>query len=245
MLENIKELAFGIKTCHEDIRFYLAEFLENKYDHLRWGYWPVITNLKDFRLAQVNLFEEVKSYFPNGLQSIIDVGGGIGGTTDLLLKAGYKALCVVPDKELIKFGKIRFPGVDFLRGTAECFKLKVKFDAALLIESYQYFTDHRRAISNITRNLASQSFMVFAEEFYVYSNNKLREGLLKDYLAQENYYPIARTDISEKVLPTCDFLVNYFKGKNHKMTEFWMEKKKKLLSGDIRYLILVFQREKH
>ncbi len=245
MLESIKERVLGIKTCHKDLRLYLNEFLKSKYDHLHWGYWPALCESENIGLAQDNLYREIKSYFPNGLRSIIDVGGGIGGTAYLLLKDGYKALCIVPDKDLIKLGKIRFPGVDFLRGTAECFKLKEKFDAAILIESYQYFTDHPRAISNIARNLASSSFMVFAEEFCTYSGSKLREDLLKDYLVREGYSLIVRTDISGKVLPTCDFLVNYFKGRNQEMAEFWVEKKEKLLSGDIRYLILIFRRDNH
>ena len=79
-----------------------SETIQSSYLH--YGFWdnPGIIQvermtLQDVKDAQVRYIENLASYIPDEVNSILDVGCGIGGNTDFLLNEGYKLETLSPD----------------------------------------------------------------------------------------------------------------------------------------------------
>lgn len=234
---------FFYKSVHNDIRTYLDVLKKIGLKHIHYGYW--LGENDDFYTAQYNLYKLLKEYIPHNTKNIIDVGGGVGGTSKLLLNDGYNPLCVIPDYKLIEYGKEVNEGVDFLLATAENFKVDKKFDLAVLIESYQYFTNHYKALANIVNNLSDHGRIIILDEFESESEHMVfRPTTLIKYLDENGYRLIENKDISDNILPTCDFLVNYFNNyDNTAMFKQWARTKNIYLKNDRNYLLLVFDRK--
>ena len=240
MFSSVKESIFGIKTVLPDISIYLEVAKEELWDHIHCGYWK--TGAEDFVTAQNNLYTFVKFFIPSRVKNILDVGGGIGGVSNLLIQDGYNPLCVVPDKHLIEYGTKCHPRVKFLRGTAEFFSDKCKYDLALLIESYRYFTHHPRAIANISKQLKDNGWIIILDDFALAPDRFPQEQELIKILNGQNYFLTQKIDISSHILPTCEYLENYFKNKIETMSYQWAQSKKKYLNKENNYLLLVFKR---
>lgn len=239
-LSYILEKITRVNTIHNDIRSCLRLLDSTKSSHLHFGYWTKKDD--DFVTAQENLFRLIKSYFPHNARNILDIGGGIGGTSNLLTEHGYNAVCIVPDKELIAEGINRFPKVTFVKGTAEFFRCNMKFDIALLIESYSYFTYPSLALANITNNLKKGARIVILNEFSLTGSSAPRESDLLRLLAKRNFVIENRIDITKNVLPTCECMKNLLSDKPNEPLKRWETTLNKYLSGEEYYLFLMFSR---
>ena len=243
-LNRLKEMVLGIKSVHEDIHTYLAALNDMGLNHLHFGYWTDGMNKDDiynFGSAGDNLYHLIKSHIPPEVKNILDVGGGIGATSDLLTKDGYSARCIVPDKILIREGQKRFPMIRFLQGTAELFHCSPKYDLAVLIESYQYITHRFKALKNIGNQLTNNSYIIILDEFSLGRLRELpQESELDSFLNQTGYFIKNRLDITREVLPTCDVIASYFKSRNEKVVQQWEKVKSQYLRGKRCYLFLMY-----
>jgi len=235
----IKEKLSRIKLIHEDIRIYLKTLKVMGLDHIHFGYWKDDTDT--IEKAQDNLYRLVKSYIPADVINILDIGGGIGGISSLLMQDGFNTLCVIPDRKLIIEGKKRFPDVKFLRGTAEYFTAKMRYDLALLIESYQYFTRRSKGLSNIVRHLNNRGWIIILDEFSLLPGGLPEENELIENLNRLHYYSKTRCDITKYILPTCEYVAKIFDGVVDTISDQWKKVLRNYLSGKRTYLMLIFQ----
>jgi len=245
-MPSLKEKIYGIKTIHEDIRVYLNAIKDINSVDIHYGLWK--NKKEDFIKAQINLSEFIISKIPPYAKKILDVGGGVGGFSEILRTKGYEQVCIVPDKKLISYGKNKFPKVKFIRGSAESFSLrkKSKFDGAIMIESFQYFSNKTLAIENIINHLKENSFILVVEELGVpkeLSKILPNELYITDLLLKYNYHIKRSIDLSKKVIFHCDFLTDYFKGKDQNMEINWKNKKKFYQEGRLKYKLLVFEKD--
>ena len=228
-----------IVTRHRDIRAYASIAEEYGLEHIHYGCWD--HEGQDVKVAQDNLYLKIKSLIPANVRTIVDVGGGIGGVSNHLAQDGYEPLCIVPDPALIAIGEKKFPRVRFLRGTAEEFSAPAKtFDAAVMIESYQYFSKKPQAIANITRHLAKSGCVVMAEEFSLIPDPLPKEEVLLSYMQSNGYSLETRIDISKQVLPTCRYIYETFGDRMKPLADQWKNNEKVYLSGERHYLLLRF-----
>lgn len=231
-----------IMTRYQDIRVYANFVAERGLDHIHYGCWE--NGTKDMKAAQENIYQKkIKPMIPPGVRTILDIGGGVGGVSNQLMSDGYETLCIVPDKAIIDIGKKKFPRVPFLKSTAEQFSVPKKYDAALMVESFQYFSDKPRALSNITGQISPDGCIIIVEEFSLVSDGGPKESDLMSLMESRNYYPANRIDISEQVAPSCRYiyeeLEKYPEGKA--FAKRWRENEEKFKAGQRQYLVMRFE----
>jgi SAM-dependent methyltransferase len=227
-------------TLHSDIRAYASIAEERGLEHIHYGYYE--NDLDDIKVAQDNLYLQIRDLIPAGVESVLDVGGGIGGVSNHLCRDGYRQLCIVPDPALIAAGIKRFPRVRFLEGTAESFQTAGKYDAAILIESDQYFSNKPQAIANVVRHLSMNAPIIFAEECSLESEHPLpREESLIANLKAGGYALDTRIDISRNVIPTCRYVYETFGETMKPLAENWRASERAYASGGRKYLLLRFR----
>lgn len=242
LAERLYRKVCPVVTHHTDIRIYASAAMQRGDDHLHYGYWERGTD--DLRCAQDNLYSLVRTLIDNNTRTILDVGGGIGGTSNRLMQDGYDPLCIVPDAALISMGKQRFPRVRFLRGSAERFRVRGTYDAAIMLESYQYFSDRQQAVSNIVRHLTNHGSIIVADEFALPSDPIVGMPKEEELLVQmyaHNYDLVTRSDITNQVLPTCRSVYEGFAQHIGPLAEQWRTTEKIYMSGSRCYLLLLFQ----
>lgn len=228
-------------TRHSDIRTYASFAREHALEHIHYGYWQTGDDIK---AAQENLYQQVKLLIPRDVASILDVGGGIGGASNRLEHDGYQPVCIVPDPVLIADGSKRFPHVRFLEATAEDFSVPKEFDAAVLIESYQYFSKKPQAIANVIRHLTAASCVIFAEEFSLVSNDPLpKEEQLISCMRSNSYALDSRIDVTQQILPTCRYVYEMLSDTVPALASVWKKNESEYLAGERQYLILRFRPE--
>lgn len=246
---NIRKLAgkvarrfLPILTRHPDIRNFVSIIEQEELDHIHYGCWEDGT--ETMKQAQENLYGgKIRPLLPPHARTVLDIGGGIGGVSNQLEKDGYEPLCVVPDPLLISVGRKRFPRLHFLEGTAEQFTVRDKHDAALLIESYQYFTDKPRAISNIVKHLSPDGRVIMAEEFALTPGTGSKEADLVAQMKSAGYFAAHRVDISEQVLPSCRYIYEQAERRNQQdVSKRWRDNERLYRSGKRCYLLLCFAR---
>jgi ubiquinone/menaquinone biosynthesis C-methylase UbiE len=83
-------------------------------DFRHFGYWQV--DIHDARTACENLMDEILAFIPEKKGTIIDIGCGLGATTQYLLRhfSADAVTGVATDKKALKFCQKKVPGVKFL-----------------------------------------------------------------------------------------------------------------------------------
>lgn len=62
-------------TLHSDIRAYASIAEERGLEHIHYGYYE--NDLDDIKVAQDNLYLQIRDLIPAGVESVLDVGGGL------------------------------------------------------------------------------------------------------------------------------------------------------------------------
>lgn len=245
IISKIKQIYIGLKISRKNLlRAYFDLLRVFGWKHIHYGYYR--NNSEDIVVAQENLSRLVIDNIPIGTTDIIDIGGGVGSMARQLLKKNYHCLCVVPDKNFIKYGKKINPEVTFLQVSAENLKTDNQFDLAVLVESYQYFADPELAIRNIVNCLRKNSSLIILDEFEkkgrVLANTE--DKLIKT-LSQNNYLLIKKQNLTKNILPTADFVIKLAKNLHIKeLAKIWFFIKKEYNNGHREYLLLVFNKQK-
>ena len=220
---------------------------------LHYGFWDEPSSidvnnmtLQDIKDAQIRYIENLASYIPHDVNSILDVGCGIGGNTEFLLKKGYEIETLSPDdfqKKVIKekFGdKIPFHHCKF-----ENFQVNGKFDMILESESACYikidegFNRAREILRDGGYLLASDYFVHFRDtsksphqrashDLHRYLESAKERGfdLIKEFDQTDN--TMLTLDYGKHVMerfiePTIDYVV-YSAKKNYPKTSSIIEK---------------------
>tara|TARA_B110000483_G_scaffold55857_1_gene69871 strand:+ start:3905 stop:4726 length:822 start_codon:yes stop_codon:yes gene_type:complete len=199
-----------------------SETIQSSFLH--YGFWDQpsqvdldLFTLNDIKNAQLKYAEHLCSYIPTDVNSILDVGCGIGGNTEYLLSNNFEVEVLSPDnyqKSVInsKFnGKMKFHHTKF-----ENFASQKKFDLIFESESACYikidagFKKAREVLNNQGYLLASDYF-VFNEDRsgspHLKSSHRMNEYLSS---AEENNFQLIKEyDQTENTMPTLDY-AQYF-----------------------------------
>ena len=192
--------------------------------YLHYGFWddPTTVDLDKITLqhikdAQIRYIEHLTSFIPETVHSILDVGCGIGGNAEYLLKKGYNVETLSPDdyqRDVIheKFnGEMVFHHVKFENFTPrKSYDLVLESESACYINMDAGFKKARETLLNGGHLLASDYFVHHKDES---KNPHLRSShLMERYLsaAKVNGFDLIKEyDQTDNTMPTLDY-AKYF-----------------------------------
>ena len=195
-----------------------SETIQSSFLH--YGFWDDPASVKiesltlqDLRDAQLRYIEHLASFFPNNVDSVIDVGCGIGGNTEYLMNKGYAIETLSPDdyqKSVIleKFDhNIKFHHCKF-----ENFNPKKQYDLILQSESACYikidegFKKAREVLRDGGYLLASDYFVYFhdsSNNLHLKSSHNLDQYL--SIATKNGFRLIKEYDQTENTMITLDY----------------------------------------
>lgn len=210
-----------IRYQNAALNYYLG--LTNS-SYLHYGYWDPLPNsneeltLTRLRTAQQAYSAKLLALIPEGTQTVLDVGCGIGGNATSLLDQGFVVEGLAPDP---------FQQEQFLQNTQgraifhlsqfETFKGTHLYDLILLSESSQYM-----AADDIARCAASLlkpgCYLLLAD--MLRSDASYDEGIfsnchivteLTTALEKAGFRMVKTEDISAQIAPTIDLCIENFR----------------------------------
>ena len=193
-------------------------------EFLHYGYWNnpksidynKIT-LNEIKIAQIKYIENLSSYIPNNVKTILDVGCGIGGNTKFLINKGYNVEALSPDdyqKSILNKtfnGKITFHHTKFEEYTSQNkYDLVLESESACYIKIDKGFKKAREILNHEGYLLVSDYFVYFRDDT---KNPHLKSSHdLNKYLSCAKKYGfklIKEYDQTENTMPTLDY-AKYF-----------------------------------
>jgi len=190
----------------------------SKTNYLHFGLWRSgeELTLKNAQAAQERYANNLVTFIPPGVKTILDVGCGVGGNALKLAKLGYQVTGICPDpyqEQLFK--KVTKGRASFKLSTLEAFKSDKKYDLILMSESVQYvpFKDAYRKIKEL---LKPDGYLLISDYFKKESARNVKNipsEPLKDYLKamkRAGFKVVRKMDITKGILPTLDYGTNLF-----------------------------------
>jgi SAM-dependent methyltransferase len=183
-----------------------------KLKHLHYGFWTKdleldITNL---HIAQEKYTDFLVSHVPDGVKTILDVGGGLGQTAKRLIDMGYKVDCVSPSPFLNERIRSLLPSAsEVFDCTYEQLDAQSKYDMVLFSESFQYVCIEK-ALQKTVEVLNDGGYLLICDVFKLnISGNGAMGGGHKlakfsDSLAQYPFEQVEDIDITEQTAPNMD-----------------------------------------
>lgn len=192
--------------------------------YLHYGYWePLPTSAEDLTIARLRVAQEayaakLLTFIPEGINTVLDVGCGIGGNASYLLERGFTVEGLAPDP----FQQERF--INQTKGQApfhltrfEDFQGTSTYDLVLLSESSQYIAADDLA-KGAARRLNNGGYLLLADMMRsdatynqgIFSNCHVTKEL-QAALVQAGFNLVKVEDISKKVAPTIDLYVETFR----------------------------------
>ncbi len=183
-----------------------------KLEHLHYGYWTkdLKVELANLPAAQENYTKLLISNIPDGVQSILDVGCGMGHIAKRLTDAGYKVDGVSPSSFLAQQARTLLQGKSEI---FECFyeqlQTEKRYDLVLFSESFQYI-DPDDAIQKTLTLLNPNGRMLICDIFKFDTTEKspIPGGHnLTKFFDTVSKFPISLIkdiDITEETAPTRD-----------------------------------------
>lgn len=191
--------------------------------YLHYGYWEPLPTSQDeltparLRSAQQAYADRLLSFIPKEIQTILDVGCGIGGNAAYLLAQGFAVEGLAPDPlQQEQFLQRTHGHAIFHLTRFEDFKAHKTYDLLLFSESSQYMSVADIAQGS-ARSLRPDGYLLIADMFR--KDDHYREGIfsnclvvgeLEAALKEQGFQQIQVEDISSQVAPTIDICVYYF-----------------------------------
>ncbi len=194
-----------------DLELYLMTDIL-KLDSLHYGYWHDNTNktLAGVRQAQDRFTEMLLEAIPPSVQTVLDVGCGIGDVSRALVNSGYHVTAVSPEKHHARYFQDTNGAITFISSKFEKLNLNDKFDLILMSESQNYFPT-RIGFLQCAALLEPSGYLLVAGMFRKSRDVNIKEvtNVLKDYIKSAREFGlhlIDEFDITQKVLPTIEFI---------------------------------------
>jgi 2-polyprenyl-3-methyl-5-hydroxy-6-metoxy-1,4-benzoquinol methylase len=195
-----------------DLELYLmTEIL--KMESLHYGYWQDNTNmtLQGVRHAQDQFTEMLLRAIPESVQTVLDVGCGIGDVSRALVGSGYNVTAVSPDKHHARYFQDTNGAITFISSKFEKLNLDKRFDLILMSESQNYFPT-RIGFLQCAALLEPNGYLLVAGMFRKSREAKIKvTNVLKDYIKSAREFGLQlvdELDITQEVLPTIEFINN-------------------------------------
>jgi MPBQ/MSBQ methyltransferase len=221
-----------------------------KLESLHFGLWndDEHLTLSNLRAAQARYTKHLIAQIPGGVQTVLDVGCGVGDVARGLARAGYAVTAISPDRNHEKYvngtenGSVAFHNVRF-----EAFDHEETFDLILMSESQNYF-DADIGFRQCRRFLREGGHLIVSGMLKKYGATAFEQmtNVEEDYLEKarrHSFQMTASTDITERVLPTMELARRAYSDYLQpatKVAELYWERTSKLKRALIR---LFFRRE--
>ncbi len=170
-----------------------------KSSYLHYGFWDepnsidieTIT-LQDIKKAQERYIEHLATYIPSDVKTILDVGCGIGGNADYLIKSGYEIETLSPDDFQKKAISIKFKDkVPFHHCKFEKFQCDKKYDLILESESACYI-NIKKGFEKASKVLNDGGYLL-ASDYFVHFRDNSNSPHLKSSHDITEYLSSAKT----------------------------------------------------
>lgn len=192
--------------------------------YLHYGYWePLPTSVEErslyrLQIAQEAYVKKLFSFIPSEIQTLLDVGCGIGGNAFFLLQQGLTVEGLAPDPfQREKFLEKTEGQAIFHLMKFEDFTSKKLYDLILFSESSQYMAAFDLA-QGAAKVLKPGGYLLLADmlrsdAYYtegIFSNcHEVEE--LNEALSQAGFRLMNWEDISPQVAPTLDLAIEHFR----------------------------------
>jgi len=194
-----------------------------KLNSLHYGYWqkeelPDINgatlSLADLKKAQELYTRTLIDLIPQDVDTILDVGCGMGDVTRQLADRGHRVTAISPDKGQERFLKTSGQwGIDFYQKKYESFMSNKRFDLILMTESHGYFPMDI-GLGQSSKYLNENGYLIVSGIFNKAFSEFFKGGqILDEYLelARKSHFRLETCqDITENVLPTLEYAYRIF-----------------------------------
>ena len=185
-------------------------------EHLHYGYWTddLDLNLSNLPRAQENYSRFIISHFPDGIESVLEVGPGTGKFASQLIEMGYLVDCVSPSPVLIEYVR------DLLGDKSHIFECcfedlqtEKRYDLILFSESFQY-VNLENALENSSQFLKEGGCLLICDFFKTDAPGKsaLSGGHklagFYDLVSRYRFKLVKDIDITRQMAPNLD-VVNH------------------------------------
>ncbi|MHA2503070.1 MAG: class I SAM-dependent methyltransferase [Candidatus Kariarchaeaceae archaeon] len=112
-------------------------------ESLHYGYFedvPENIELADIRRAQLRYTTTLYDWIPKGVNSVLDVGCGIGDNARYLVSKGHTVTGISPDLNHIQYFSEKEENLEFVHSTIQDYNSEKRFDLVLMSESQNYFS---------------------------------------------------------------------------------------------------------
>jgi ubiquinone/menaquinone biosynthesis C-methylase UbiE len=183
-------------------------------DFRHFGFWRV--GINDARTACENLMEEILAFIPVKKGTIVDIGCGLGATTEYLLKyfPSEAVLGITSDKKDLEACRKKAPHVKFLCRYLPKIKLPDEsFDFVIWVRGLGYLCKREKLLRESVRILKAGGRLVCFDVLYsTTSNDSLWERMgmpqnslktLEEYrslLLSEGFQEVRLVDVTEECL---------------------------------------------
>jgi SAM-dependent methyltransferase len=219
---DVKIMKKEKKTVSREIGLEIAaicgkQFL--KLEHLHYGYWTgdLEVDLGNLCKAQENYVDFLISHIPEDVETILDVGCGMGQIAKKLLDMGYHVDCVSPSPFLTKHARdLLGNGSKVFECYYEQLQTKNQYDLILFSESFQYINPEE-AIEKTLSFLNYDGRLLICDVFRTTIKDKcpISGGhSLASFYSIVSEYPfelIKDLDITEETAPNIDIENHIFK----------------------------------
>ena len=169
--------------------FFCTEIL--KLTSLHYGYWEENEKLKEagtkltldcLRDAQQKYTDVLIDAIPKNVESILDVGCGIGDVSRVLSKLEYNVTAISPDSNHAKYFENHLSKLTFLQTKFEDLDIDDKFDLVLMSESQNYFPTEI-GFRQCTTLLSPKGYLLVSGMFRKDSDSEFTEvaNTIEDY----------------------------------------------------------------
>ena len=180
-----------------------SETIRSSYLH--YGFWdkpdsvdPKKLNLEELKVAQGRYIEHLSSFIPKGVRTILDVGCGIGGNAEYLIKKGYNLDTLSPDDFQKKIIIKKFKnGVKFHHCKFENFKSDKEFDLVLESESACYI-NMEKGFKKAKEIICDGGYLLVSD-YFVHFNDGSKSLHLKSSHDMEMYLKLAKLNRFELI----------------------------------------------
>lgn len=192
-------------------------------DDLHFGWWDGLEVIhKNIPAAQKQYIEKIAAHIPEGVQTILDVGCGIGNVALYLREKGYQLECLAPDPKLIEKARERLGDRTQVHiSRFEDFETDHRYDLVLMSESCQYIKSGP-GLAQAAKFLKPGGTLLAADVFrhlpwprekpYISKAGHNIDRFLNS--AKENGFTVEeRVDITDHVGPTLDLYDDFLQGK--------------------------------
>ncbi len=205
------------KKSSYDLELYLySKMLKN--DMLHYGYFedininPENISIKQLEMAQILYAENIIEYISNRQDPVLDVGCGLGGLSNLIMKNNIEVEALTPNKNQIHHIQNKFKNLTLHNLKFENYKTTKKYGTIINSESLQYIKLHE-AFSKANKLILPNGRWIIIDYFRLNKDGVNKSShLLEDFHEKVREYGWKikyEKDITNNILPTNRFINMY------------------------------------